>query len=157
MELHKGLLHLTSQYSVTKYMLYLGNYKNIWLICKLNITMLICQKKRNGLNKTPYFHGPCNNSSSFHISRTPTCNYILWLIIFAVVFYLCNNVKWIYWVTQKLPQICTVILRFRIGKVPWFAVYICGKFLVTQCILTKYPWTAYLSGKNSVMFAIKGQ
>ena len=29
-----------------------------------------------------------------------------------------------YWVTQKLPQICTVILRIRIGKVAWFAVYI---------------------------------
>ena len=25
-----------------------------------------------------------------------------------------------------LPQICTVILRIRIGKVAWFAVYICG-------------------------------
>ena len=25
--------------------------------------------------------------------------------------------------TQKLPQICTVILRTRIGKVAWFAVY----------------------------------
>ena len=26
------------------------------------------------------------------------------------------NTPW-YWVTQKLPQICTVILRIRIGKV----------------------------------------
>ena len=39
-----------------------------------------------------------------------------------------------YWVTQKLPQICTVILRIRIGKVAWFAVYICGNFWVTQYI-----------------------
>ena len=38
----------------------------------------------------------------------------------------------IYWVTQKLPQICTVILRVRIGKVSWFAVYICGNFWGTQ-------------------------
>ena len=34
--------------------------------------------------------------------------------------------------TQKLPQICTVIFRIRIGKVAWFAVYICGNFWVTQ-------------------------
>ena len=27
-----------------------------------------------------------------------------------------------YWVAQKLPQICTVILRICIGKVAWFAV-----------------------------------
>ena len=27
-----------------------------------------------------------------------------------------------YWVTQKLPQICTVILRICIGKLAWFAV-----------------------------------
>ena len=27
-----------------------------------------------------------------------------------------------YWVTQKLPKICTIILRFRIGKVAGFAV-----------------------------------
>ena len=28
----------------------------------------------------------------------------------------------LYWVTQKLLQICTVILRFCIGKVAWFLV-----------------------------------
>ena len=38
----------------------------------------------------------------------------------------------IYWVTQKLPQICTVILCIRNGNVAWFAVYICDYFLVTQ-------------------------
>ena len=38
----------------------------------------------------------------------------------------------IYWVTQKLPQTCTVILRICIGKVSWFAVYICGNFWVNQ-------------------------
>ena len=43
----------------------------------------------------------------------------------------CNAAS-LYWVTQKLPQICTVILRIRIGKVAWFAVYICGNFWVTQ-------------------------
>ena len=37
-----------------------------------------------------------------------------------------------YWVTLKLPQICTVSLRICIGKVAWFAVYICGNFWVTQ-------------------------
>ena len=40
-----------------------------------------------------------------------------------------------YWVTQKLPQICTVILRICIGKVAWFAVCICGNFWVTQYLL----------------------
>ena len=36
-----------------------------------------------------------------------------------------------YWVTKKLPQICIVIFRIRIGKVA-FAVYICGNFWVPQ-------------------------
>ena len=40
----------------------------------------------------------------------------------------------LYWVTQKLPQTCTVIVRIRFGKVAWFAVYICGNFWVTQYI-----------------------
>ena len=34
--------------------------------------------------------------------------------------------------TQKLPQIFTVILRIFIGKVEWFAVYICDSSWVTQ-------------------------
>ena len=38
----------------------------------------------------------------------------------------------IYWMIQKLPQTCTVILRIRIRKIAWFAVYICGNFWVTQ-------------------------
>ena len=59
----------------------------------------------------------------------------------SLIIYVNNSWKWkaltqrlfiIYWVTQKLPQICTVILRIRIGKVAWFAVYICGNFWVTQ-------------------------
>ena len=37
-----------------------------------------------------------------------------------------------YWVTQKLPQICTVILSICIGKVALFAAYIYGKLWVTQ-------------------------
>ena len=43
-----------------------------------------------------------------------------------------------YWVLQKLPQICTVILCICIGKVAWFAVYICGNLWGTQYILTIY-------------------
>ena len=38
----------------------------------------------------------------------------------------------IFWVTQKWPQICTVILRIRFGRVAWFAEYICGNFWVSQ-------------------------
>ena len=34
--------------------------------------------------------------------------------------------------TQKLPQICTVILPIRIGKAAWFSVYICGNFWISQ-------------------------
>ena len=46
-----------------------------------------------------------------------------------------------YWVTQKLPQICTVILRIRIGKDEWFSVYICGNLWVTQhCIDVHERW-----------------
>ena len=41
-----------------------------------------------------------------------------------------------YWVTQNLPQICTVILRIRIGKVAWLAVYICGNCWVTQYVFS---------------------
>ena len=37
-----------------------------------------------------------------------------------------------YWVTKKLPQICTVILHILIGKVALFSVYTCGNFWVTQ-------------------------
>ena len=56
-------------------------------------------------------------------------------IIFTFTLY--SNLVWgtksvIYWVTQKLPQICTVILHIRIGKVEWFEVYICCNFWVTQ-------------------------
>ena len=40
-----------------------------------------------------------------------------------------------YWVIQKLPQICAVILRICIEKVAWFAVYICSNFWVPQYIL----------------------
>ena len=41
------------------------------------------------------------------------------------------------WATHKLPQICTVIFRIRIGKVVWFAVYICGNHRVTQYYMSK--------------------
>ena len=44
----------------------------------------------------------------------------------SIYYYLC------YWVTQKLPQICTVKLRICIGKVAWVAVYICGNLWTTQ-------------------------
>ena len=61
-----------------------------------------------------------------------------------------------YWVTQKLPQIWTVILRIRIGKVVWFALYICGNFWVTQYIyITQYvhcldiPWGAGARGEHA--------
>ena len=37
-----------------------------------------------------------------------------------------------YWVTQKIPQICTVILRICIGIVAWFAAFLCGNFWVTH-------------------------
>ena len=36
--------------------------------------------------------------------------------------------------TQKLPQIGTVMLRIHIRKVAGFAVYICGNFWVTQYV-----------------------
>ena len=32
----------------------------------------------------------------------------------------------IYWVPQKLSQICTVILKICIGKVAWFPEFVCG-------------------------------
>ena len=55
-----------------------------------------------------------------------------------------------YWVTQKLPQICAVILRIRTRKVAWFAVYICGNFCVTQYILLAYQEASFQS--TSLMF-----
>ena len=39
-----------------------------------------------------------------------------------------------YWVPQKLPQICTVIAYICIGKVAWFAVYICGNLWNAQYV-----------------------
>ena len=42
----------------------------------------------------------------------------------------CTVIRY-FWVTQKLPQICAVILRILIGKVAWFAVTCCN-FWVTQ-------------------------
>ena len=44
-----------------------------------------------------------------------------------------------YWVTQKLPQICTVILRICIWKV---AVYIYGNFWVTCTLLNPFTLIA---------------
>ena len=41
----------------------------------------------------------------------------------------------IYWVTQKLPQICSVILRICIGKVAWFEVYICSLYCICSIYL----------------------
>ena len=49
-------------------------------------------------------------------------------LLYATVFICCM----LYWVTQKLPQICTVLLRICIGRVAWFAVYMGGNFWVTQ-------------------------
>ena len=43
-----------------------------------------------------------------------------------------DHIVYCYWVTQKLPQICTVILRICTGKVAWFAVYIFGNLWVTK-------------------------
>ena len=52
--------------------------------------------------------------------------------IYSILAYMRTAIAVIYWVTQKLPQICTVILRICVCKVAWFAVYICGNFWVTQ-------------------------
>ena len=49
-------------------------------------------------------------------------------------FLLCLYIALCYWVTQKLPQISTVILRICIGKVSVFAVCICCNFWVSQYI-----------------------
>ena len=57
-----------------------------------------------------------------------------------------NNMIIVYditcWETLNLPQIFTVISRICIGKVAWFAVYICGNFWVTQYVYvgTKAIW-----------------
>ena len=40
----------------------------------------------------------------------------------------------IYWLTQQLPKMCTLIFRSLYGKVACFAVYICGNCWVTQYI-----------------------
>ena len=44
--------------------------------------------------------------------------------------------SWTYWVPQKLSQIYTVIAYICIGKVSWFAVYICGNIWnYTTCFI----------------------
>ena len=57
--------------------------------------------------------------------RLISCRVFTFLILNKTVF------KWnmkpdIYWVPQKLPQKYIVIAYICIGKVAWFAVYICG-------------------------------
>ena len=49
-------------------------------------------------------------------------------ILIIMYFWLEYISKWIstYWVPQKLPQIYTLIAYICVGKVAWFAVYICG-------------------------------
>ena len=55
--------------------------------------------------------------------------FFLWTLLLIVCMCIC-----VYWVTQELTQICTVILRISIGNVAWFAVYIDGNFWVTQYV-----------------------
>ena len=77
--------------------------------------------------------------------------YYTWGVLFNCCFYKC-----IWWVTQKLPQICTVILRIRIGKVAWFAVYICGNFWVTQYIACECQvWVWWFAGRNIRMMVVQ--
>ena len=39
-------------------------------------------------------------------------------------------------------QICTVILRIRIGKVAWFAVYVCNNFWVPKYEFSIFIWVS---------------
>ena len=68
-------------------------------------------------------HQPCYVRGLPHFLRLCSI-YLKYYVIFGVL--------QIYWVTQELPQICTVNFRICIGTVAWFAVYICGNFWVTQ-------------------------
>ena len=78
----------------------------------------------------------------------PDAGYYLWLSSqgLACLFLFCYRymvgIVWyrFYWVTQKSPQICSVILRICIGKVAWFAVYICSNFWVRNNLRCKYIW-----------------
>ena len=72
------------------------------------------------------------------------------LVIFTEACWYCMHIT--YWVTQKLPQICTVILCIFIWKVAWFAVYICGTTIewpskVTWSVQTNIPSTRMLAVK----------
>ena len=59
---------------------------------------------------------------------------IMMVLLFILYVVLKSQTNLMYWATQKLPQICTEILRICIGKVAWFAVYICDNFWVTQYV-----------------------
>ena len=55
----------------------------------------------------------------------------------------------LYWVTQKLQHICTVIFRIRIGKVASFEVCICGNFWVIQYVNNAVPDGGLTSSSSS--------
>ena len=61
-----------------------------------------------------------------------------------------------YWVPQKLPRIYTVIAHICIGKVAWYAVYICGnicKILTMFNIYLNVPLyctTVYTNISNNI-------
>ena len=83
----------------------------------------------------------CNNSNSLVNEMKVFIYYIVLTmreLLFILYVVLKSQTNLMYWVTQKFPQICTDILRICIGKVTWFAVYICGNFWVTQYMATKY-------------------
>ena len=91
----------------------------------------------------------------FSISGLNQQSYGLYILVKQSEHEISHN-KEIYWETQELPQICTVILRIRIGKVALFAVYISGNFWVTQYIVQPpedlwniYPWLRELDMVDS--------
>ena len=69
----------------------------------------------------------------------------------------CFRFSWIksYWVPQQLPQICTVILSICIGKVAWFAVYICANIWNALYFKGIDPYTIWNNFKNLATFDAK--
>ena len=67
-----------------------------------------------------------------------------------------------YWVTQKWPKICTVILHICIGKIAWFSVYICGnlwtiQYLFPSIVVSIVPFIRFIcSSKPGTKVGLKG-
>ena len=67
-----------------------------------------------------------------------------------------------YWVPQKLPQIYTIIAYICIGKIAWYALYICCKVWNTlwscvYCEVFVYGFTLLALDQNQILCSLSSR